>query len=218
MGTLKRYEIFEIDALERMQSGRFLDGLVFGGGTMLRLCHELNRYSVDLDFWFVKKTDQREYFAALSKFLRAHYEVTDAQAKHFTLLIELRSPSYPMRLKIEIRKASKDCDFEDRIAFSKHSSKQVMVRVHTLEQAMRNKLEAAIERHEIRDFFDIEFLLRRGVKWQIDKRKAEKLQKLILDFKPRDFKVTLGSMLETDHRQYYVKNGFDLLTARLASV
>ena len=41
-----------------MKSTKLLDPLVFGGGTMLRLCHDLNRYSVDLDFWFLKKISQ----------------------------------------------------------------------------------------------------------------------------------------------------------------
>lgn len=45
------HEQFELEILSRMQSGRLLDALVFTGGAMLRLCHGLDRYSVDLDFW-----------------------------------------------------------------------------------------------------------------------------------------------------------------------
>jgi hypothetical protein len=48
---LTLHEQFELEILSRMQSGRLLDALVFTGGTMLRLCHGLDRYSVDLDFW-----------------------------------------------------------------------------------------------------------------------------------------------------------------------
>ena len=55
MDIFKQHEIFEIEVFDRMKSARALNPLVFGGGTMLRLCHELNRYSTDLDFWFVKK-------------------------------------------------------------------------------------------------------------------------------------------------------------------
>ncbi len=50
MDTLKRHEVFEIEVLERLKSAKMLEPLVFGGGTMLRLCHEINRYSVDPDF------------------------------------------------------------------------------------------------------------------------------------------------------------------------
>jgi predicted nucleotidyltransferase component of viral defense system len=56
MDTLRQHEIFEIEVLDKMKSAKVLDHLVFGGGTMLRLCHELSRYSIDLDFWFIKIT------------------------------------------------------------------------------------------------------------------------------------------------------------------
>ena len=59
MDELKRHEIFEMEVLEKLNSGKFLEPLVFGGGTMLRLCYELDRYSVDLDFWFVKKVPEK---------------------------------------------------------------------------------------------------------------------------------------------------------------
>lgn len=55
MDILRQHEIFEIDVLEKMNSMKVLEPLVFGGETMLRLCHELNRYSADLDFWIIKK-------------------------------------------------------------------------------------------------------------------------------------------------------------------
>ena len=62
MDIFRQHEIFEIEVLDRMKSARLLNPLVFGGGTMLRLCYELNRYSVDLDFWFTKKVTQDDYF------------------------------------------------------------------------------------------------------------------------------------------------------------
>ncbi|MCD6228087.1 MAG: nucleotidyl transferase AbiEii/AbiGii toxin family protein [Candidatus Omnitrophica bacterium] len=55
MYNLHKHEIFEIEVLEKLNNARFLEPLVFGGGTMLRLCWGLPRYLVDLDFWFIKK-------------------------------------------------------------------------------------------------------------------------------------------------------------------
>jgi hypothetical protein len=49
MDILQQHEIFEIEVLDLMKNARILGPLVFGGGSMLRLCHELNRYSVDLE-------------------------------------------------------------------------------------------------------------------------------------------------------------------------
>ena len=57
MQDLIKQEIFELEVLEKLKNNRILEPLVFVGGTMLRLCHDLNRYSVDLDFWLIKKVD-----------------------------------------------------------------------------------------------------------------------------------------------------------------
>lgn len=216
METLKRHEIFEIEALSKLKSGRFLEPLVFGGGTMLRLCYELNRYSADLDFWFMKKVALPAYFERLKKYLSSEYEVTDAQMKFYTLLLEMRSKNYPKRLKIEIRKGMKDCDAQERIAFSKYSTEQVVLAVHTPEQTMKNKIEAATERKEIRDCFDIEFLLRMGVPLSAPAKKLEALKEVALNFKKDDFSVTLGSLLDPETRKYYINSRFSFLLEKIA--
>ena len=99
MDILGRHEIFEIEVLDRMNSSKLLDPLVFGGGSMLRLCHELNRYSVDLDFWFVRKTPQKSFFGNLLKTLGQDYEITDSQIKHFTHAGGSPDRKYPKRLE-----------------------------------------------------------------------------------------------------------------------
>lgn len=216
MDTLQRHEMLEMEALEAMNSGKFLESVVFGGGTMLRLCYELNRYSVGLDFWFVKKTDHKAYFNKLKKYLGERYELTDAHIKYYTILLELRSRNYPRRLKIEIRKEAGPCDFEEKIAFSKFSSKQVILKAFTLEQMMKNKVGAALERHEIRDFYDIEFMLRKGAAIKASRKDLDKLSNMLGKFKEKDFSVTLGSLLEKDVRQYYIAHKFDYLKEKIS--
>src|SRR4030042_833474 len=218
MDIFRRHEIFEIEVLDIMKSTKLLDALVFGGGSMLRLCHELNRYSVDLDFWFIKKTSHQGYLALLKKAFEKHYEITDLQIKHFTLLAELRSPRYPRRLKLEIRREKKEWDVQESIAFSKYSTKQVILKTHTLEQTIKNKMEAFIDRGEIRDCFDIEFLLRRGVvSPPLDDRQAKAFKKELAGFKERDYKGKLGSILESGDRDYYITNKFSYLREKLVS-
>jgi len=218
MDIFRKHEMFEIEVLDKMKSARALDPLVFGGGTMLRLCHELNRYSVDLDFWFVKKVSQAKYFDKIAKALAQDYEITDSQMNHYTLLFELRSATHPKRLKIEIRRESEDCDFQEKIAYTRFSSKQVALRSHTLDQTMTNKIKAFFNRGEIRDCFDIEFLLRRGVALpsNIDQERGNFLKKLDR-FKDRDFKIKLGSILESEFRDYYVANRFSYLREKLSA-
>lgn len=219
MDIFRQHEIFEIEVLEKMNSIKVLEPLVFGGGSMLRLCHELNRYSVDLDFWMIKKISQKDYFERINKAFYKEYEITDSQIKHYTVLFELRSAVSPKRLKIEIRREIKDCDFQEKIAFSKFSTKQVVLKAHTLEQTMKNKISAFLERGEIRDSFDIEFLLRRGVELpDFNKKQLNQFQKKLKGFKEIDFKVKLGSILENDIREYYFINRFSYLEEKIAGI
>ena len=218
MNIFEKHEIFEIEVLEKLKNARLLDSLVFGGGTMLRLCHELKRYSVDLDFWRIKDTAETTLFDKIKDILQQNYDITDAQMKHFTILLEIRSGYFPKRLKIEIRKEIRDWDFQEKIAYSKFSTKQVVLKAHTLEQTMKNKIAALLERVEIRDGFDIEFLLRQGIPLP-DLSGADKTKMIArLDgFKENDFKVKLGSILESDIRAYYIENQFNYLRQKLAS-
>ncbi len=216
MDILSQHEIFEIEILDKMNSAKLLEPLVFGGGTMLRLCHELNRYSADLDFWFIRKTSHQKYAAHMQQAIGKDYDITDANIKQNTILFEIRSARYPKRLKIEIRRQLKECDYQKTIAFSKFTSKQVLVNAHTLQQTMENKIDAFLDRGEIRDCFDIEFLMRRGVSLpNISYSTASKLLKKISKFKDIDFKVKLGAILEKDARNYYVENRFSFVEAKL---
>ena len=219
MDIFRQHEVFEIEVLDKMNSTKVLEPLVFGGGTMLRLCHELKRYSVDLDFWFIRRIHQKKYFDNILKAFEKDYEITDAETKHYTLIFELRSAGYPKRLKIEIRRELKDCDYQKKIAFSRFSTRQVLLNAHTLEQTMKNKIQAFLYRGEIRDCFDIEFLLRRGIDLPVRSgRECVEFQKRIARFKDVDFKVKLGSILERDIRDYYVEHKFSFLEEKLAAM
>jgi len=218
MNIFEKHEIFEIEVLEKLKNERLIEPLVFGGGSMLRLCHELKRYSVDLDFWRIKSVPVDALFGKFQYFFEKEYDVTDAQIKHFTLLFEIRSAHFPKRLKIEIRKEIKDWDFQEKIAYSKFSTKQVALKAHTLEQTMKNKIAALMERGEIRDGFDIEFLLRQGVLLpELTKSEISKLMNRMDGFKARDFKVKLGSVVESDIRKYYIENRFNFFRQKLPS-
>ncbi len=217
MDIFERHEIFEIEVLEKLKNSRLLESLVFGGGTMLRLCYELKRYSVDLDFWFTRKVPVKSFFNKFRKILEHDYDITDAWIKYYTLLFEIRSEIYPKRLKIEIRKEIKDSDFMERIAYSKYTNKQVILKTHTLEQSMKNKIDALLDRGEIRDCFDIEFLLRKGVSLPpLSVGRISKLKERVIGFKDKDFKVKLGSILESDIRKYYIENRFSYLQEKIA--
>jgi len=151
--------------------------------------------------------------------LSKDYEITDAQIKYYTILVEVRSSHFPRRLKIKIRREPKDREFEQKIAYSPFSTRQVLVRAHTLKQALQYKIAALLDRGEIRDAFDIEFILRQGI--PLPKLSDSQKQDLILrldKFKPQDFKVTLGSVIEEDLRTYYIEQRFNFLKRKIETV
>jgi len=217
MQTLQNLEKLEIEVLELLNSIKALDSIYFGGGTMLRLCHNLNRYSTDLDFWLDIKIDTKTFFLSVKEILADNYRLTDSANKKFTLLYEIKSPSLNRSLKIEIRKEQQEFEWERKIAFSKFSNKQVLVKGLTLKQMMNNKIEAMLSRKIIRDCFDIEFLLIRGVSLPTNKDKLQKVLAIINNFKEQDYKVSLGSILDETDRKFYLENRFKLLKEEINS-
>jgi hypothetical protein len=215
MQALQNLEKLEIEVLDLFNSIRVLDSLYFGGGTMLRLCHNLNRYSTDLDFWLSQNEDSKSLFTIIKKNLSDNYRLTDSANKKFTLLFEIKPSSVNRSLKIEIRKEQTNFDWERKIAFSRFTIKQVMVRGLTLIQMMQNKFEALLSRKIIRDAFDIQFLLMRGIDFPNDKNKLQRALEIINSFNEQDYKVTLGSILDENDRMYYLENRFNLLKEEL---
>lgn len=215
MRDLILHEQFELAVLERLQSGRFLTDLIFGGGTMLRLCHGLSRYSVDLDFWVVREMDWAKYYHRMEKYLRQFYTVADTANKHFTILFELKSPQFPRALKIEIRKETKIIKTETCIAYSPHANVQVLMKTVALDDMMKSKIEAFLSRREIRDVFDIEFLLKRGIPLAAKKETLSELLTGIKKLGKKDFSVKLGMLLPAGLRAYYRENGFRILEAHV---
>jgi len=216
MESMNEHELFEIGVLQWLKNRRFLAPLVFGGGTMLRLCHELPRYSVDLDFWFYRNMDYPLYFDNLTKSLQKDYILTDAAEKRFTLVLEIQREAGRQRLKIEIRKEiALPQSTEEKIAFSTAGSVQVLLRGFTLQQMAQNKINAFLDRGEIRDVFDLEFIMRRGVNPDLNPDIINKLQNRLQNLTKHDMDVKLGSLLTPEWRNYYRSQGFSYLKGKL---
>jgi len=211
MQDLNKQEKFELEVLDRLNSGKFLNNLVFIGGTMLRLCYGLERFSVDLDFWVIKDIDFNKMYKDLKRYLDEYYTIVDSANKFYTILLELRSPEYPRSLKIEIRKEPKKIKVETSIAYSKLYNAQVMVKTLSLPDMMKTKIQAFLSRKEIRDVYDIEFLYKRGIPLDAEKETLIALQKGIDSLTKNDYSVKLGSLLESGQRKYYKEKNFTIL-------
>ncbi len=218
MEELIQQEKFEIEVLEYLNSKKYLDKMIFVGGTMLRLCYGLNRFSVDLDFWIIKKINFDKFFLDLKNFLEEKYIIKDCANKFFTILFEISSSEYHRNLKIEIRKEIKKIKYEKAIAFSKFSNIQVLVNSIDLNDMMKFKIESFLSRKEIRDCFDIEFLFKIGIPINLNVKQAKLLLKEIEKLKENDYKIKLGSIIERKIRNYYLKKNFYILKMELMKI
>jgi len=218
MRDLIEQEKFELEVLNELKSARILDHLIFGGGTMLRLCFGLNRYSIDLDFWLTERTNTGTLFENIEKCLSSAYKITDSADKFNTLIFEIKSQRYPRKLKIEIRKELKNITIMPAIAYSPSDNLQVYVKVVSLQDMMTSKIAAFLDRREIRDVFDIEFLLKKGVSLQASREDMIKIKTGLEGLSNFDYKVKLGSLLEEKDRVYYNNNNFRILLSAIEKV
>lgn len=215
MWDLSQHEKFEIETLTGLNSIKALDQLIFCGGTMLRLCHDLNRYSVDLDFWLTDTSPAEKIFKEIKAHLTGRFRIRHAAMKSKALVFEFTSLDYPRSLKIEIRTDKKKVKSEEKIAYSRHSDRQVFLKAATLDEMLAAKVETFVDRCEIRDAFDLEFLLRRGMRLKAAGKNLERMKKIISRFKPHDYRVSLGALLEFKERQYYQKARFKFLLEKI---
>lgn len=216
MQHLVMQEQFELEVLDRLNSGKFLTQLVFGGGTMLRLCHGLDRFSVDLDFWITRDLSPG-FFENIKTYLLDYYDIKDSMDKYYTILFELKSNAFPRSLKLEIRKQVKKIRTDHVIAYSRYANRQVLLKAVSLADMMESKLEAFLARKEIRDVFDMEFLIKRGVPLKAPADTLEEVLKLIHALPRRDYTAKLGSLLEKESRDYYSSENFKILKRALMS-
>jgi predicted nucleotidyltransferase component of viral defense system len=215
MQNLARQEQFELEVLDLLNSRKILGDLVLGGGTMLRLCYGLNRFSVDLDFWIVKTIDVDKLFKDLKGSLAEFYTIVDYASKFYTIRFEIKSRDYPRCLKLEIRKVTKKVRTERMIAYSKYSTTQILLNVVSLEDMMAAKVEAFLDRKEIRDIFDVEFLLKKGIGLDVPDRVLARMLKGMGRLTKKDYTAKLGSLLEAEDRRYYSTENFKILESTI---
>jgi hypothetical protein len=217
MQRLIEHEALQMAMLQWLGSKRFLGSLALGGETMLRLCHELPRYSLGLDFSFFKEEDYNGFYKRLYNALSRDHDVTDAQNKDYSILVEVNKEKRMPKLKIEISKTVVSSgSTEEKIAFSPHFPIQILVRGFTLRQMLRNKIFSLLASGEIRDAFDLEFFVRKGVALNLPEEQKIKVLKKLKGFKKRDFDMKLGSILQPELRDYYRRQGFAYLEEKLS--
>lgn len=80
---------------------------------------------------------------------------------------------------------------------------------------MASKVNAFLNRKEIRDVYDLEFLVKRGVPLNLSEQQRKDVLEEINKLTTRDYTVKLGMLLEEEQRKYYRTENFKILKAAL---
>jgi len=91
-----------------------------------------------------------------------------------------------------------------------------LVRGFTLQQMLQNKIVSLLSHGEIRDAFDVEFFVRKGIDLSLPEVEKKKVLKRLKGFKKRDFNVKLGGILQPELRDYYRRKGFAYLEEKFS--
>jgi hypothetical protein len=211
------HEALQMAVLQWLGSKRMLSKLAFGEAAMLRLCHELPRYTSDLNFCFFNETDYNLFYDRLSNTLIKEYDLINAQNNLDSIFLEIRGNKKFNKLTIEIQKITASSGTsEEKIAYSPHFPNQVLLRGLTLKQVLQSKVSALLSSGTIRDAFDLAFLVKKGVILDIPDAQKKRILKIVKGLKTADFDIKLRSILIPEMKNIYVEEGFSILEESLA--
>ena len=172
--------------------------LGFKGGTMLYFFHQLDRFSVDLDFDLLDESRKDEVYIEVRKILQRYGKIRDEADKNFTLFFVLSYGEGEHGVKVEISKR-----MEPRSVFETRNFYGVDVKIMKLEDSFANKLVAAVERKRVanRDFYDIYFLLQKNILFnaEIIRQRTGKSE--------HDFLIVLRKYIEKEQSQRGILEG-----------
>lgn len=156
----------ELIFLNGLFESALADGLVFKGGTALRLIYDSPRFSEDLDFSATTEIEFDEFKRLITNITASdnRFSIRDLASKYYTYLAQIgvKEPwrDFAFSLKIEISKRIMETGqgYLAALAKSPATNISVMTRVVTFERILSDKLRAIAERKMPRDIFDIWFI------------------------------------------------------------
>ena len=142
--------------------------LGFKGGTAAYLFHNLERFSVDLNFDLLEPEKEDYVFERIEKIISPYGKIKTKKKKYYTLFFELSYLDEDHNIKIEINRRNFGSKYEVINYYG------IAMKVMIKEDMFANKLVAMHERLERtnRDIFDVWFFARNN--WPINKRLVEK--------------------------------------------
>lgn len=208
-------ELLHYDILYALDQGNFLDRLTFQGGTALRLCYGLERYSEDLDFaggQAFASADLQEIKTCLEDYLGQRYglEVSVKQPKQMRedpVYAEINVDKWQVsintspgrkdipqqKIKLEVANipaySRKPRPLQRNYDFLPDGYQDTLVLTESLEEIMADKLISFVNTERYirhRDIWDLNWLKQKGIE-----PNPELIQKKIIDYRVTDYQTKL---------------------------
>lgn len=134
--------------------------LGFKGGTAAYFFHDLDRFSVDLDFDLLNNEKEDYVFEKIQKIIQEYGEIKEERQKRHTLFFLLSYGEKTPNIKVEINRRNLGSEYEIKSILG------ISALVMKKKDMFAHKLVALTERKTNRDIFDIHFFLKRH--WPIN--------------------------------------------------
>jgi len=214
MFNQKKHREILFNILRKIYSSSIGKDLGFKGGTMLYFFYELDRFSVDLDFDLLNQEKEQEIFDELGKLLKDFGEIKDQFIKKKTIFFLLSYEDGQANVKIEIsRTGGKVNEYEIKNFYG------IDVKTQVIEDSFANKLVTSLDRRKTanRDFYDIEFMFRKGFAFNdniIENRTGKKSKDFLVgmveflnNYKPvRGWIEGLGELVDEEKKKMIKNN------------
>jgi predicted nucleotidyltransferase component of viral defense system len=181
---------------------------------MLYYFHNLDRFSVDLDFDLLDESKADLVWQKIKEILEKYGDLTDEKDKFFNIFFLLNYQKGRQGIKVEISKRNSAMSrYETKNFYGKSAT------VLNIEDAFAQKLVAATDRKRtaIRDFYDIFFLLKNNFNFSekiIQERTGKnavayfrELEKFIgKNITERNILAGLGELIDPKQKDWVKKN------------
>lgn len=205
--TVVEKELLHYDILYALTQHNLLEGLIFQGGTALRLCYNLQRYSEDLDFVGGVNFDKNQFVKIkqiLEEYIFNRYGLTllvkepksankenkvNVTRWHLSVITNPGKKDIPQqKIRIEIANipayTKKLMPISSNYDFLPDGYSDTFINVESIEEIMADKIIAYVARPYIknRDIWDLQWLYRKKIKIDIELIKNKIVDYGILGF------------------------------------
>lgn len=157
--------------------------LVFKGGTALKKCYGLGRFSEDIDFTCLKSIDAKKLDSGFKLFGVEYEKVTEEYSDGLKITYRINGPLYT-GIRQSLCKFIVDMSFREKVILQPavktigrflREIPSFDVYVMREEEILAEKIRAVLTRKKARDIYDLAFLVDKGVRFDENLVK-EKLQ------------------------------------------